>query len=60
MYIQDQSGKAPLFLLDDVLSELDEVHIGSLLRLFEGTTTIITTQPNHAGTSTEGLPRIGW
>jgi len=60
MYIQNQSAKSPLFLLDDVLSELDEVHIGSLLRLFEGTTTIITTQPNHTGTSTEGLKRIEW
>ena len=60
MYIQNQSGKAPLFLLDDVLSELDEVHIGSLLKLFEGTTTIITTQPNHTGTSTERLKRIEW
>jgi recombinational DNA repair ATPase RecF len=53
MYIQHTSGKAPFFLLDDVLSELDEAHITALLTIFSETNTIITTQPNHTGTSTQ-------
>lgn len=53
MYIQNISGKTPFFLLDDVLSELDEVHIAGLLDIFRDTDTIITTQPNHTGTSTQ-------
>ncbi len=52
MYIQSISEKTPIFLLDDVLSELDEAHITSLLAIFAATNTIITTQPNHTGTST--------
>lgn len=60
MYIESISGKSPLFLLDDVLSELDEVHIKSLLEIFEKNHTIITTQPNHTGKATEGLKRIEW
>jgi len=52
MYIQSISGKVPIFLLDDVLSELDEAHIKSLLEIFAETNTIITTQPNHTGVST--------
>jgi recombinational DNA repair ATPase RecF len=60
MYIQSISGKTPFFLLDDVLSELDEAHIRVLLEIFAQTNTIITTQPNHTGTSTEGLKRIEW
>jgi DNA replication and repair protein RecF len=34
MYIQSISGKVPFFLLDDVLSELDEAHITALLEIF--------------------------
>ncbi len=59
-YIQEKSWKTPIFLLDDVLSELDEVHIGSLLNLFKDTRTIITTQPNHTGIATKNLKRIEW
>lgn len=33
-YIQHTSGKVPFFLLDDVLSELDEAHIRALLEIF--------------------------
>lgn len=51
-YVEEVSGKKPLFLLDDVLSELDTDHTGILCHLFEDTTTIMTTQPNH----TAGLP----
>lgn len=51
-YVREISGKNPLFLLDDVLSELDADHTKILCGLFEGTTTIMTTQPNH----TAGLP----
>lgn len=50
--MEEVSGKQPLFLLDDVLSELDTDHTEILCRLFENTTTIMTTQPNH----TAGLP----
>lgn len=51
-YVEEFSHKKPLFLLDDVLSELDQDHIQILCHLFEDTTTIMTTQPNH----TVGLP----
>lgn len=51
-YVEEISGKKPLFLLDDVLSELDTDHTQILCGLFEDTTTIMTTQPNH----TAGLP----
>lgn len=51
-YVKEISGKNPLFLLDDVLSELDTDHIQILCQLFTNTTTIMTTQPNH----TAGLP----
>ena len=51
-YVREVSGKEPLFLLDDVLSELDEWHTEILCGLFQDTTTIMTTQPNH----TAGLP----
>ena len=53
MYIQSISGKVPFFLLDDVLSELDEAHIKALLEIFAQTNTIITTQPNHTGIATQ-------
>jgi DNA replication and repair protein RecF len=53
MYIQSISGKTPFFLLDDVLSELDEAHIHALLEIFANTNTIITTQPNHTGLATQ-------
>ncbi len=52
-YVEEISGKKPFFLLDDVLSELDTDHTQILCHLFEDTTTIMTTQPNH----TAGLPR---
>jgi DNA replication and repair protein RecF len=48
-YVEEISGKKPFFLLDDVLSELDTDHTHILCRLFEDTTTIMTTQPNHTG-----------
>lgn len=51
-YVEEISGKKPLFLLDDVLSELDSDHTQILCHLFEDATTIMTTQPNH----TAGLP----
>lgn len=51
-YVEEISGKKPLFLLDDVLSELDTDHTQILCHLFEDSTTIMTTQPNH----TAGLP----
>jgi DNA replication and repair protein RecF len=51
-YVLEISGKKPFFLLDDVLSELDTDHTQILCHLFEDTTTIMTTQPNH----TAGLP----
>lgn len=51
-YVEEISGKKPFFLLDDVLSELDTDHTQILCHLFEDTTTIMTTQPNH----TAGLP----
>lgn len=51
-YVEEISGKKPLFLLDDVLSELDTDHTQILCHLFEDTTAIMTTQPNH----TAGLP----
>ena len=51
-YVEEISGKKPFFLLDDVLSELDADHTQILCQLFEDTTTIMTTQPNHTG----GLP----
>ncbi len=60
LYIQHLSGKKPFFLLDDVLSELDEKHITSLLTLFDWTQTLITTQPNHTGKTTDTIPRIEW
>ncbi len=53
MYIQSISGKIPFFLLDDVLSELDEAHITALLNIFAKTNTLITTQPNHTGLATQ-------
>ena len=53
MYIQSISGKVPFFLLDDVLSELDEAHIRALLDIFTETNTLITTQPNHTGIATQ-------
>ena len=46
-YVEEISGKKPLFLLDDVLSELDTDHTEILCHLFEDTTTIMPTQPNH-------------
>ncbi len=51
-YVEENSWKKPFFLLDDVLSELDEDHTHILCQLFADTTTIMTTQPNH----TAGLP----
>ena len=51
-YVEEVSGKKPFFLLDDVLSELDTDHTQILCHLFEDTTTIMTTQPNHIA----GLP----
>lgn len=51
-YVAENSWKKPFFLLDDVLSELDEDHTHILCQLFADTTTIMTTQPNH----TAGLP----
>lgn len=51
-YVEEISGKKPFFLLDDVLSELDEDHIAVLCGLFQNTCAIMTTQPNH----TAGLP----
>jgi recombinational DNA repair ATPase RecF len=51
-YVEENSWKKPFFLLDDVLSELDEDHTHILCQLFANTTTIMTTQPNH----TAGLP----
>jgi DNA replication and repair protein RecF len=51
-YVLEISGKKPFFLLDDVLSELDEKHIQILCSLFTDATCIMTTQPNH----TAGLP----
>lgn len=51
-YVEEFSGKKPFFLLDDVLSELDTDHTQILCQLFQNTTTLMTTQPNH----TAGLP----
>ncbi len=51
-YVEEISGKKPLFLLDDVLSELDTRHTDILCGLFRDTMTLMTTQPNH----TAGLP----
>lgn len=51
-YVEQVSGKKPLFLLDDVLSELDTRHTDILCELFRDTMTLMTTQPNH----TAGLP----
>jgi DNA replication and repair protein RecF len=48
-YVEEVSTKKPFFLLDDVLSELDADHTHILCHLFENTTTIMTTQPNHTG-----------
>lgn len=53
-YVEEISGKKPLFLLDDVLSELDTDHTQILCGLFDDTTAIMTTQPNH----TAGLPDV--
>lgn len=57
-YVEEISGKKPLFLLDDVLSELDTEHTEILCRLFEDTTTIMTTQPNHTAGLTRALSQI--
>ena len=51
-YVEEISWKKPFFLLDDVLSELDEDNTHILCQLFANTTSIMTTQPNH----TAGLP----
>lgn len=57
-YVQEISGKAPLFLLDDVLSELDADHTHILCKLFRDTTTIMTTQPNHTAGLPEGIEHV--
>gem|GEM_PF-733802 len=57
-YVREISGKNPLFLLDDVLSELDEDHTHILCSLFKDTTTIMTTQPNHTAGLAGDIHRI--
>lgn len=57
-YIGLHTGKKVIFLLDDVLSELDEKHIQVLRALFHNFSTIITTQPNHMSSFLEKYPHI--
>jgi len=57
-YVEEISGKKPFFLLDDVLSELDTNHTQILCQLFQDTTTIMTTQPNHTGWLPDGIQKI--
>lgn len=42
-YLREKSGQDPLFLLDDVFSELDEGHINLILGIMNNQQTIITT-----------------
>lgn len=42
-YLREKSGQEPLFLLDDVFSELDEGHINLILGIINNQQTIITT-----------------
>jgi DNA replication and repair protein RecF len=57
-YVEESSNKKPLFLLDDVLSELDENHTHILCDLFQDTTTVMTTQPNHTAGLADDIHRI--
>jgi DNA replication and repair protein RecF len=64
-YAQEQTGRRPLLLLDDVFSELDRDRRGFLLERLKGHQTIITTtdadaitrefQMRHAIISTQGM-----
>lgn len=42
-YLREKTGQDPLFLLDDVFSELDEGHINLILGIMNNQQTIITT-----------------
>jgi DNA replication and repair protein RecF len=41
-YIEKNTSKKPIFLIDDLTSELDEIHLKILLKKLEGIQTIIT------------------
>ncbi len=43
LYIEEKTGERPLLLLDDIFSELDEVHIQEVLALITKQQTIVTT-----------------
>lgn len=42
-YLEQELGVKPLLLLDDILSELDEVHRKQVVELMEGRQTVLTT-----------------
>lgn len=42
-FIEDKGGEKPLLLLDDIFSELDEVHKKEVLRVMSGRQVIVTT-----------------
>ncbi|MDA8026747.1 MAG: DNA replication and repair protein RecF [Actinomycetota bacterium] len=52
--ILDRSGDAPILLLDDIFSELDELRIASLLGGFDSTQCIVTTSIDHQLLSSVG------
>lgn len=43
MYIQKHTGKKPLFLLDDIFSELDESHMQLVMQMIRGLQAVMTT-----------------
>ena len=42
-FMEEQSGKKVLLLLDDIFSELDEVHKEEVLRVMSGRQVVVTT-----------------
>lgn len=58
MQLSDSYGQMPLFLLDDVFSELDEIRQKALLVATEGVQKIITTTYHQKTTKQNGLKII--
>ncbi len=48
-FLEEQTKRQPVLLLDDVLAELDEVRVGELLELVNEFEQVLVTTPQELG-----------
>jgi len=57
-YIEEKMGVKPILLLDDIFSELDEVHRKEVVKMIEGRQAIVTSAEPAVALAMAGLGRV--